>query len=149
MIYPVQSVANWFLGKEQMTQKKLQKLCYYAQAWSYALKNKPLMDSEFEAWVHGPVSAELYQSLKGSYWENVKPIEGYDLPKDPDDIYFLENVWFTYGKETGNSLEVLTHSEPPWILARNGLKPHDGSHNVITPDTMKEYYRSIYTGDEA
>lgn len=26
-------VAEWFLSKESMTNKKLQKLCCYAQAW--------------------------------------------------------------------------------------------------------------------
>lgn len=30
--YSIFDVANWFLSKGDMTQKKLQKLCYYAQA---------------------------------------------------------------------------------------------------------------------
>lgn len=37
--YSVFDVANWFLAHETMMHKKLQKLCYYAQAWFYALKN--------------------------------------------------------------------------------------------------------------
>ena len=36
--YSVLDVANWVLTHEAMTHKKLQKLCYYAQAWYYALK---------------------------------------------------------------------------------------------------------------
>lgn len=31
-------VAEWFLRKEPMTHKKLQKLCYYAQAWSCVIQ---------------------------------------------------------------------------------------------------------------
>ena len=31
--YSVFEIANWFLLKESMSHKKLQKLCYYAQAW--------------------------------------------------------------------------------------------------------------------
>ena len=41
--YSVFDIANWFLLKEEMTQKKLQKLCYYAQAWCYALKGYRLI----------------------------------------------------------------------------------------------------------
>ena len=45
--YSVYEIADWFLNKGNMTQKKLQKLCYYAQAWCYALKNKRLIKSTF------------------------------------------------------------------------------------------------------
>ena len=30
----ITDVANWFLLKEDMSHKKIQKLCYYAEAWS-------------------------------------------------------------------------------------------------------------------
>ena len=62
--YSVFEIANWFLKKSNMTHKKLQKLCYYAQAWYYALKNKRLVDSDFQAWSHGPVSPALYERFK-------------------------------------------------------------------------------------
>ena len=58
--YSVYEIANWFLNKGSMTQKKLQKLCYYAQAWCYALKGERLIKSDFQAWIHGPVSPALY-----------------------------------------------------------------------------------------
>ena len=35
---------------------KLQKLLYYAQAWFLALQDKPLFDERIEAWAHGPVA---------------------------------------------------------------------------------------------
>ena len=62
--YSIFDIANWFLNKNNMTQKKLQKLCYYAQAWYYALKDKRLMRSDFQAWVHGPVSPALYERFR-------------------------------------------------------------------------------------
>ena len=37
MKYNIFDIANWFLSKESMPQKKLQKLCYYAKAWSLVL----------------------------------------------------------------------------------------------------------------
>lgn len=73
MKYSIFDVANWFLQKEEMTPKKLQKLCYYAQAWSLALKDSAIMDGvQFEAWVHGPVNYELWQKCKGFGWNNVR-----------------------------------------------------------------------------
>jgi len=41
--YDINTVANWFLNKYSMSHKKLQKLCYYAEAWHQALYNSPLL----------------------------------------------------------------------------------------------------------
>lgn len=49
MTYSILDIANWFLSKEPMTHKKLQKLCYYAQAWGLALYNIRIMDTKFKA----------------------------------------------------------------------------------------------------
>lgn len=138
-------VANWFLNKEPMTHKKLQKLCYYAQAWSLALKDKPIMDSDFEAWVHGPVSRTLYNHYAGSGMMDLVP----DAPAKnftSSEQEILESVWETYGEYTGNALEVLTHSEPPWKNARMMCNPGERCTNIISRKDMKDYYRSIYIG---
>lgn len=66
-----------------------------------------------------------------------------------DEESFLSDVWFTYGDMTANSLEALSHSEPPWQKARMGLDPMDRSGRVICPEDMAEYYRSIYSGGDA
>lgn len=141
-------VANWFTDKEKMTHKKLQKLCYYAVAWSYAICPEPICEAVFEAWVHGPVSPELYNEYKkyGFNWinkTNIKP----EFSAENQEL--LESVWETYGDMTANSLEVLTHSEMPWIKARIGLKPNENSNNKISREDMTSYYRSIYAGGDA
>ena len=56
----VRVVAQYFLWKSSMSHKKLEKMCYYAQAWYLANHGRPLMPNRFEAWVHGPVSPDLY-----------------------------------------------------------------------------------------
>ncbi|MGN0639342.1 MAG: Panacea domain-containing protein [Oscillospiraceae bacterium] len=76
MHYAITDVANWFLSKESMTHKKLQKLCYYAQAWGLALFNLRITDSRFEAWVHGPVSPGLFQLYKEFYWHPIPRYTG-------------------------------------------------------------------------
>ena len=48
---------------ELITNLKLQKLVYYAQAWHLALFDEPLFDDPIEAWVHGPVVSSLYSKF--------------------------------------------------------------------------------------
>ncbi len=145
--YSVFDAANWFLQKEEMTQKKVQKLCYYAQAWCYALKNYRLLDTDFQAWIHGPVSPALWERFKSFGYDPIRIRGVHDFPFDEDDTELLENVWDTYGENTGNALEALTHREMPWIEARRGYGPEERCTVVISPKTMASYYRSIYSGN--
>lgn len=148
MKYNVLDVAEWFLQKEPMTHKKIQKMCYYAQAWCYALLEEPLVDCDFQAWIHGPVSPELYQKYKGNGWKDIEA-ENKKLTFDKKVIDLLESVYLTYGGISGNELEVLTHNEMPWKKARLGLDENENSTVVISPEDMKVFYKSIYTGSEA
>ena len=148
--YKITDVANWFLTKENMSHKKLQKLCYYAVAWGYALLDRPICnDDEFQAWIHGPVSPVLYEKYKGTGWQEHLPDDAYqdNFGSATEDV--LDSVWLTYGEQTGNSLEALTHSELPWIKARGNCAVNEKCANTISVDDMKEYYRSIYSGGDA
>ena len=65
-------IADWFLSKEPMTPKKIQKLCYYYKAWGFALYTKDMIPGyEFEAWIHGPVNPALYQRYAEYLWQDI------------------------------------------------------------------------------
>lgn len=143
-------VADWFLSKEAMTHKKVQKLTYYYKAWGWALYEKDMLPGyDFQAWIHGPVSPELYQKYKGNYWK--------DLPKKPDnsglfdekELSLLSSVWETYGDMSANALEVQTHLEEPWKKARAGLPESMACETIISWEDMKNYYQSVYSGDQS
>ena len=146
----ITDVADWFLLKGNMSNKKIQKLCYYAEAWSLTLLDQDIADhSEFEAWVHGPVNRTLYQIYDGYGW-NLLTITNYEEVKSRLELLFsseqvevLEAVWDTYGEYGADQLEALTHTERPWLEQRTGLGKFESSHNVISSTTMKEYYNSI------
>ncbi|WP_217588716.1 Panacea domain-containing protein [Lentibacillus saliphilus] len=143
----VLDVANYFLSKNSMTPKKLQKLAYYAEAWHQALLQRPLIEDEsFQAWVHGPVAPSLYQKYKTYGWNPIPKTEEATVNFCEESLSILESVWETYGDQDGNSLEALTHSEAPWINARAGLEPNENSNVVISTEDMRNYYRSIYLG---
>lgn len=145
--YSVFEIADWFLSKASVTPKKLEKLAYYAEAWSNALYGKGLIsDAEFEAWAHGPVAPSLYQKYKSYGWNKIPKINTNRI-SDPEVLDLLESVWITYGDKSANELEALTHSEAPWRRARKGLREGESSNEKISRKDMKEYYRSIYIGD--
>jgi uncharacterized phage-associated protein len=62
----VRDVAQYILEQQgQMTTWKLQKLVYYAQAWSLVWDERPLFDDRIEAWANGPVIRSLTMSTRG------------------------------------------------------------------------------------
>lgn len=144
------SVAEWFLHKESMSNKKLQKICYYAYAWFLVFFNDiesisaPLntLCSGFEAWVHGPVCPELYSVYRSFGWNNIPAVE--TCPTFSNDVTDLfEQVWSTYGHFSADQLERLTHSELPWQEARKGLRADEPSINRIDDRLIIQYYSKM------
>jgi len=140
----IYEVAEKFLSFESMTHKKLQKLCYYAQAWHLALLNKPLFDDEIQAWIHGPVSPGLYHRYKEFGWRPIPEVNENDnnIPEESEEL--INEVMRVYGDLDGDELEMLTHEEEPWLEARGELDDLTPSHKEIEYKTMKEYYLKEY-----
>ena len=64
----VQDVAAYILAKKgELPAMKLQKLLYYAQAWSLVWDDAPLFPESVEAWANGRVLPDLYQHHKGQF----------------------------------------------------------------------------------
>ena len=138
-------VAAYILNKTgPMTHMKLQKLVYYAQAWSLVWDETPLFREKIEAWANGPVVPRLYQELRGQF----------KIPRDaldhlrkcyPDDTQkeTLDSVLEYYNPRSSQYLSDLTHLESPWREARNGLAPDERGANEITHEMLAEYYGSL------
>lgn len=148
----IENLVHWFILKENMSQKKVQKLCYYAQAWSVALLNKDIVEGiEFEAWVHGPVNTYIRRMLKRFGWRDIKITPEYlenvisDVSQEFNEVQvkLLESVWETYGNLSADELEDLTHKEEPWLEKRVGLSTFESSTRKISRKTMKKFYNSI------
>lgn len=142
----VQDVGRYFLylaskEKKPITNKKLQKLVYYAQAWSLVLNNKKLFNEPIEAWVHGPAVRSLYVQYKKFGFEPIQEeVKANEINISGQTKELLNNVWKLYGKMDAGYLEMLTHSEKPWQEAREGLQSSESSGNEISLKTMKGYY---------
>lgn len=142
-------IAEYFLTKESMTQKKIQKLVYYAYAWYIVNYNNNinriynyLFNERAEAWVHGPVFKSLYNEYKSYGWSNIPKLSNINL-NDKSLIEFLDSIWDVFGKYDGDQLEVMTHRETPWIKARNGISAIAPSNEKIDCREIYNYYSNI------
>lgn len=144
------AVANYFIAKSLdqpgipsgVSNKKLQKLLYYAQAWSLAFRDTEIFPDKIEAWVHGPAIKSMYVMLKDNGFSNVieqLPSTGTFQLSD-DDKMLLDSVWDVYGKYDAQYLELLTHEELPWQEARGNLGESESSSNEISKSTMMSFY---------
>lgn len=138
----INEVSDYFLSKEEMTPKKLQKICYYAYAWYLTLYEDYLFDNgKFEAWVHGPVNVELYSKYKMYGWKNIcKKNEPKLIPEIKE---FLNIIYNTFSGFSGDELENMTHNETPWIEARQGLDPEVPCNYLLNDTTIIQFYKKL------
>jgi uncharacterized phage-associated protein len=139
----VYDVAQHILDKTgPISTWKLQKLVYYAQAWSSVWLDRALFPSRIEAWANGPVCRELYDRHRGQFI--IQAIDGGSAKNLPqDEIEAIDKVVDFYGRYNGQQLSDFTHSERPWIAAREGLSSGERCEREITLESMSEYYSSL------
>jgi uncharacterized phage-associated protein len=128
---------------DYLTNLRLQKLLYYAQAWSLVMRKKPIFSQSIEAWVHGPVVREVYAQYADNGDRVISP-DGIDATKiklTPEERSFVGSVWESYKGYSASKLREMTHQEEPWINARNGYGPADSCEVVIAHKAMRDYFQ--------
>ena len=141
-------VAKYILEKcGAMTTMKLQKLCYYSQAWSLAWDEVPIFNEDFQAWANGPVCYELFKFHKGQFEisvDNMPQIKG-KSNLDNREIEVIDKVLDYYGNKEAHWLSELTHKERPWRETRQlaGAMPGDACNEVIPKELIRDYYAGL------
>lgn len=140
-------VADYFIAKNKkdnkgLTNKKLQKLLYYSQAFNLVFNKRKLFEDDIQAWIYGPVVPSVWAKFNefGFNDIDVKIDEKEFEQLTPAEKQLLDDIWDIYGKYDAKYLEALTHSEEPWIEARREAEPYESSSNVISVGTMTDYY---------
>ncbi|ALE34657.1 prophage ps3 protein 01 [Lawsonella clevelandensis] len=137
-------VAEFILSRRgEMTTMKLQKLCYYSQAWNLVWDEKELFPQRFEAWANGPVSPELYGRHRGEF-----RVRAGHFPGDPEALteserQTVESVIAHYGPKSAVELSEMTHRERPWLDARGDSPSGEPSTELIPIASIAEYYGSL------
>ena len=155
-------VAKYIIAKSDnvgdlITNKKLNKILYYIKAWGVVyFSPEGVIDEPFEAWVHGPVCNVVYREYKEFGYSPIKIkydkgisssqyINNFKNGKSDNEknkIEMIDAVFNKYGQLSSLQLELLTHSEKPWLEAREGLSPIDTGNKIISESTMKSFYSS-------
>jgi len=140
-------VADFFLNfahehGDLVTNLKLQKLVYYAQAWHLALHGTPLFGDRIQGWVHGPVVSSLYGKFKKHRWDAIpgnqaRPTLSQAVQRHLTDVYTVFNPYTAY------QLECMTHQETPWQNSRIGLAPDENGDREISHADMKAFYGKL------
>ena len=153
-MYEVSQVVNFFLARSSMTPKKLQKLLYYAYAWTLALLNDSIDEINFrlfkepiQAWVHGPVVPSVYNKYKSYGWSEIPRLESYNDDEFSSDVLdVLKQVWDVYGELSGNELEEISHKERPWKEARKNIPAYASCIEQISDRVIFEYFNEQAVG---
>jgi len=121
---------------------KLQKLLYYAQGISLALRDTPLFSERIEAWDHGPVCPPIYGQYKLHSSNAIPAPVGFDpgsLPAEDCDV--MNEVHTVYGQFSAWRLREMTHEEPPY---KDHYRP--GVKGIVIPqDALKAYFSTRVT----
>lgn len=134
-----------------MSHLKLQKLLFYCDAYHLAYFDQELMEDKFEAWMHGPVSRKVYNSLKDKsmlYAELSYSESSFDdadkefakLTHDQQDL--ITSVLKDLSAWTGMELERATHKERPWIEAHKGYAEADKCLEIISKEITRDFYKT-------
>jgi uncharacterized phage-associated protein len=140
--YSVDQIASYFRTRtnaedNDVSNLKLQKLCYYAQGLLTAMRNgEPLFHEEIEAWDHGPVVPVLYHKYKEYGSQPIPPLNDFESEKiDPKDREALDDIYEYYAQYSPWRLRNMTHEEKPWNDAYKGDRK-------ISVESLLEYFRS-------
>ena len=117
-------VARYILETSgDMSSMKLQKLCYYAQAWA-----------------NGPVCKELYNATKGVFSVIADDENGCSANLSDNQKDTINIVLDYYAPHNAQWLSQLTLLEEPYHEARIGIPAGQGTDRVISKASMAEYY---------
>ena len=129
--------------KGTMSTMKLQKLCYYAQAWALVWDDAPLFDEDFEAWANGPVCPTLFHVSQGQFSVSAGEMRGKSENLNDEQKDTVNIVLSYYGEKDAQWLSQLTHMEEPWKQARLDVPNGCPSSEVITKESMAMYYGGL------
>lgn len=146
--YSAENVAKYFVylasrtpvgdnkEREGITNLKLQKVLYFAQAYFLAKLDRPLFTDRIEAWAYGPVIPTVYRKYRANKSNPLIDEEDKSTITD-EDKKVLERIWETFGGYSAGKLVDITHGHTPWKDA------YKSPTQVISNKSLKEYYSPL------
>ena len=142
-------IADVFKELSEVTPLMLQKLLYTVQGIYLALYDKPVFREDCRAWIHGPVYPEVYSLFREFKYNPIEDarfalLEGAESSLKDDEKKVINLVVNTFGMYSAKALERITHNEAPWKDARKGYGDGIRSNEIISKESMKEYFVQVH-----
>lgn len=138
--YLIYLASKAFVGdnkeREGITNLKLQKILYFAQAYYLAKLGKPLFSDPIEAWDYGPVVSSVYHAYK-SKGSNPIILETDQSNISDEDKESISKIWDTFGGYSASKLVDIAHAHNPWKEA------NASTNKVISHKSITDYYTPL------
>lgn len=143
----IDQIANYIIVHlNEVTPLALEKLLYFCNGINYSINNEQMIFEPCQAWQHGPVYPTVYSKYKKYGY---KPIDNgicsnhgcvISLLQDSE-IKVIDLVIKTFGLYSPKTLEIISHSQDPWLEKREGLSENDAGHETIDEESIKLFYQ--------
>lgn len=129
----------------EVTPLALEKLLAFSQGVNYALNGNPLLAEDCQAWQHGYVYPEIYDKYKKYKYNpidnGIRSTHGCMMSKlSQDEIKAIDMVIKTFGAYSPRTLELISHSQDPWIEKRVGYRDDEPCNEVIDEASLKKFF---------
>lgn len=129
---------------DEVSNMKLQKLLYFAQALYLAEFQKPLFDEEMQAWKDGPVSPAVYRRFREFTHRDIQESAlGTPGGVDLEEARHIEMVLNTFGGFTARVLRTMSHKSDPWLGVWRDHARDDRCEETISKESMREFFVQI------
>lgn len=129
---------------EDITPFALQKALYYIQGFYYAFYKTFLFTEDCEAWIQGPVYRDIYFKYCNDRFDPAGGRDEWDGSAfSSAEKAILDGIIKNVCCFSGKVLEIFTHSEMPWLIARGALPATEASYPVIQKELIGDYFSAV------
>jgi uncharacterized phage-associated protein len=124
---------------DPLTPSRLQKLLYYAQGWSLAVRESCLFPEKILATRHGPAVRQVRPPRTPA---GVVTRDGFAAapPLSEEQKGFVRAVWNTYRGLSASRLADMARDEAPWRSARGGRTADDLAAPQISLESLADHF---------
>ncbi|MCX6719009.1 MAG: DUF4065 domain-containing protein [Candidatus Taylorbacteria bacterium] len=138
--YLIYLASQGFVGdnkeREGITNLKLQKILYFAQAYYLAKLGKALFSDPIEAWGYGPVIPTVYHLYKSKGSDPIISEKDQSCISS-EDKENIKKIWDTFGGYSASRLVDIAHAHTPWREA------NESSSKIISHKAIADYYSPL------
>lgn len=143
----VYQIALYIISKyEDTTNMALQKILYFVNGFSNKFLGGNLFNDLAQAWVHGPVYPDIYDSLSYFKADNLNSnniLCDYNFEISDSEKEYIDNVAPLFACFSGSYLRNMSHLTDPWVEARKGLDDDEYSSRYIDQEDTKKYFDGV------